>query len=462
MRPGSPAPTLALWEALLPALSSSPSDSGELLLATLELPSNTDPLDLWAALSDEPGVYWNTADETVAGIGVCLEAGQSDSWSDNLARVADAVRLPPSDVPAPRLLGALPFSPGWVDEGWSRLGIPGFVLPRWTLLQSSGRTTLQLAINGPVGESDRTAIAAELAAIEASLSSGRSEPGAWGQPSPATIPTGQDAASWADAVEAALAEIQAGDLQKVVLSRFVTHEFSRPLSPIAVLRRLSDSHAGRYRFGIRNGDTAFVGASPECLFDKRGAVLELEALAGTYDLGGDETEAGLIKATEHLFASGKDLEEQSLVVRGILEALAPLSVSVTAGDWPAVREARGLAHLSTDVNARLRPGVTPLDLIEALHPTPAVGGLPRPEALSFIRRVEAAPRGLFAAPVGWISPEGDACLAVAIRSALLTGDRARVYAGAGIVAASEASAEWEETAAKLRWLHELTAKGAQP
>jgi isochorismate synthase len=461
MRPGSPAPPLALWEALLPAFTSSQTDNRALLLATLELPCETDPLDLWSALPEQQGVFWDTADETIAGVGVCL-----GPEAETLSRIRAAVRLPSTstpagDAPTPRLFGALPFSPGWVDEEWCRLGGPGFVLPRWTLFHRAGDATLQLAVEGPVSDSDRSAIAAELARIEAALSSGLADRGVWGRPAAATIPAGQDAASWAGAVDAALTEIQAGRLQKVVLSRFVNHEFSRPLSAIAVLRQLSDSSAGRYRFGLRRGDTAFVGASPECLFDKRGSVLRVEALAGTYDLGRDDTEAGLIKATEHLFASGKDLEEQSLVVRGILDALAPLSVSVTAGEWPAVREARGLAHLSTDVTARLRPGVTPMDLIDALHPTPAVGGLPRPEALSFIREVEEAPRGLFAAPVGWISPEGDACLAVAIRSALLTGDRARVYAGAGIVAASDASSEWEETAAKLRWLYELTAEAAQ-
>ncbi len=461
MRPGSPAPALALWEALLPALSSSSADSSALLLATVELPSDTDPLALWAALPEEQGVFWDTADETIAGSGVCL-----GPEAESLTLVSEAVRLPSpdasgDDVPAPRLLGALPFSTGWVDEEWRRLGAPGFVLPRWTLFRDTGRAALQLAVMGPVSESDLTTIATELAWIEAALSSGQSAVRAWGQPAAATIPGGQDEASWIDAVDAALSEIQAGRLQKVVLSRFVTHEFSRPISPIAVLRQLRSSRAGRYRFGLRAGDTAFVGASPECLFDKRGTVLELEALAGTYDLGGDETEAGLINATENLFASGKDLEEQSLVVRGILEALSPLSVSVTAAEWPAVREARGLAHLSTDVTAELRPGVTPMELIEALHPTPAVGGLPRPEALSFIREAERAPRGLFAAPVGWISPDGDACLAVAIRSALLTGNSARVYAGAGIVAASDAPSEWEETTAKLRWLNELSVEVAR-
>lgn len=462
MRPRSPAPTLALPEALFPGLNSPEASRSELLLAALELPSGTDPLDLWAALPEEPAVYWETAVETIAGVGVCPDPEDPEARTANLARLAAAVRLPPLDTPdreppSPRLLGAVPFIPGWVNHGRAGLEGSGFVLPRWTLFRRAGRTTLQLAIDGPIDEAARETIAAELACIETSLSAGAAASRSLEPPSALEIPAGQDASSWRRAVEAALAEIRAGDLQKVVLSRYVTHEFALPVSPLAVLGRLSGSAAGRYRFGLRNGDASFVGASPECLFDKRGRAVELEALAGTYDLGADDSEAGLIRATEHLFASGKDLEEQSLVVRGILDSLAPLSDSVTAADWPAVREARGLAHLSTDVTARVRPDVTPFELIDALHPTPAVGGLPTPEALAFIQATEPEPRGLFGAPVGWISPDGDACLAVAIRSALLEGTRAHVYAGAGIVAASDPSAEWDETAAKLRWLAELSA-----
>jgi isochorismate synthase EntC len=181
----------------------------------------------------------------------------------------------------------------------------------------------------------------------------------------------------------------------------------------------------------------------------------VEALAGTYDRGSDDSRDGLIRATEHLFGSGKDLEEHALVVCGITEALTPLCDSVTAADWPEVREARGLAHLSSQITAELRPDVSAFDLIDALHPTPAVGGLPASAAIDFIRKTEKAPRGLFASPIGWISANGDACLAVAIRSALLYGRQAEVYAGAGIVTGSDAAAEWTETGAKLRWLSEI-------
>ncbi len=451
MRPRSPVPAVSLGEAFSAGLDSPTASQSAALLLAVDLPPDTDPLIVWAALPDEFGVFWETAVETIASVGICFRIDPAGDRTEGLSRIEAAVRLPTADfptgdAPAPRLLGSQLFAPGWVDECWTCLSNPGFVVPRWTVFRTAGRTTLQLAVEGPIDNTSRAEIEQDLASIERALSgdfgdsseSGVEQP--WARPSPATIPPGQDAASWKQSVESAVSAIREGHLQKVVLSRYVTHEFPHPVSPIAVLRRLSESGAGRYRFGLRNGDTAFIGASPECLFDKRGASVEVEALAGTYDLGGDDSVEALIRATEHLFSSGKDLEEHALVVRGILDALAPVSTSISAAEWPLVRKARGLAHLSTDVTAELRPGVTPWALIDALHPTPAVGGLPGPAALEFIRRTEPEPRGLFAAPVGWISLTGDACLAVAIRSVLLRGNRARVYAGAGIVAASESSA----------------------
>lgn len=465
MRPRSPTSALSLREAFLSGLDSAAGDRTGVQLLAVELSPDTDLLDLWLALPREFGSFWETTDETIVGTGICLRIDPAENWDEDLARIAAAVRLPipmadfsSNHVPEPRLLGSVPFAPGWVDERWACFLTPGFVLPRWTMFRVSGRVTLQLAIDGPIDESTHETVERDLAAIESALSGefGAEQP--WAAPSPAMIAPGQDATSWQASVESAVTAIREGRFQKVVLSRYVTHEFPQPVSPVALLRRLSKSRAGRYRFGLRQDDTAFIGASPECLFDKRSDHVRVEALAGTYDLGRDNSARALIQATEHLFASGKDLEEHSLVVRGVMDALDSVSDSVTAAEWPLVREARGLAHLSTDVTAELRSGVTALELIEVLHPTPAVGGLPGAAALEFIRKVEPEPRGLFAAPVGWISPTGDACLAVAIRSVLLCGNQARVYAGAGIVSASEPAAEWEETAAKLRWLSELGAE----
>ena len=438
------------------ALDSSAAAEASLVLAHVALPLDTDPLILWAAFPDRLSWFFEDANETVAGSGVCFRVEQDASISDSLTRLRRAVpvvgELP---VSMPRLLGTRPFAPGWFDGRWAPLTDQGFVLPRWTILRDSEHVTLQLAIEGPVDRASIDQVLSEADLLGTTLESGPARREAWVRPAPADIPPGQDEQTWREAVDGALRVIERGALEKVVLSRHVTHEFADDVDPSALLRALSASEAGRYRFGLRNEGTAFVGASPECLFEKRGSRLRVEALAGTYDMGADESADGLIRATEHLFASGKDLEEQALVVCGITEALDPLCESVTAADWPEVREARGLAHLSSQITAELRPGVSAFDLMNALHPTPAVGGLPTPAAMDLITKTEKAPRGLFAAPIGWIAANGDSCLAVGIRSALIRGRQADVYAGAGIVTGSDAAAEWSETSAKLRWLSEI-------
>jgi isochorismate synthase len=397
--------------------------------------------------------FWEADGETVAGIGRTPEAPADRTAAEGRWGV-------------PRRFGSVPFAPGWTDDEWGPLTETGFVLPRWSLARAAPgeAVKLTLALRG-AGSVDTSRLSEEFDRILAALADDGvegSEPrdvtaahSAEGT-SPPRPESREDRRAWEEAVGEALAAIEAGELAKVVLARRVAERRPAGVDGEAVLERLRAEGSGRFRFGLRAGGRAFVGASPECLFRKRGADVEVEALAGTYDLGADRT---LVDAAEHLLASAKDLEEHALVVRGVVEALEPLSVSVAPDEWPQVREARRLAHLSSRVRARVAPSVSPRALIDALHPTPAVGGLPREPALELIRRVERASRGLYAAPVGWISADGDACLAVGIRSALLLESRAWVYAGAGIVAASEPAAEWDETAAKLRWFRELSGNG---
>lgn len=430
------------------------SAPGRLHLATCRLPPETDPLRLWRAAPREVfAAFWEADGETVAGIGRTPEAA---AGRDGVPGAAD----PQGGAAEPRRFGSAPFAPGWTDDDWRPLTETGFVLPRWTVSRPAPGEAVEvsLALRGTAQPVDPSELSSEFGRILAALTgeeNGADTSAGRGPGRGHAVPP-DDRETWDAAVGEALAAIEQGELAKVVLARRVAVPRPAGLDGVEVLQRLRAEGSGRFRFGLRADGRAFVGASPECLFRKQGPDVEVEALAGTYDLGAERT---LVDAAEHLFASGKDLEEHALVVRGVVEALEPLSLSVAPEDWPQVREARRLAHLSTPVRARVKPTVGPPALIEALHPTPAVGGLPREAAVAFIRRVESAPRGLYAAPVGWISAGGDACLAVGIRSALILESHAWVYAGAGIVAASDPSSEWDETAAKLRWFGELAGRG---
>ena len=449
--PARPAEDAGFQEALdRLARETASTSQNHLHVATCYLPPDCDPLELWnATSSDEFAAFWEADGETIAGVGATVRAAIPD------ARFGTRM---------PRWFGSVPFLNGWADRDWSPLIEVGFVLPRWTLHRAGEgeNVKLSLAVRGPMTSRDLAAVEAEFATIWKAVAGRLDEEAPLGRGGrnpvpPATAPDDIFArAIWQETVRSALSEIDEGRLEKVVLARRIAVPLPAGLRAVDVIEGLRTENAGRFRFGLRYRRRAFVGASPECLFQKRGRSVTVEALAGTYDLEANDG-ADLVQAAEHLFASGKDLAEHALVVRGVVETLAPLAQSVVPDDWPQVREARRLAHLSTTVRAHLRGGVTALDLIGALHPTPAVGGLPVAAALRFIRRNEPAPRGLFAAPIGWMDAEGDACLAVGIRSALLLESHAWVYAGAGIVASSDPAAEWDETTAKLRWLRELIA-----
>lgn len=456
--PGLEGPDLRLelekMRAGLLTVSSSPS-SGVL---RVEVPTDADPLRLWdLAGDDEFACFWETAGESFAGLGIST----ADPASTGGAKAG------------PRRFGALPFAPGGGPE-WAPLIDVGIVQPRWTLRRTpSGRSELLLVLDSR-SDGDRAAALEELTRIERALAAEDvprpsrhaatpvSSVTRASQPSPGSpLPTGREVEArgrWTALVRSALDQIAAGRFRKTVLARRVAVELPDGLDGTAILRDLREEAAGQFRFGVRHGGAAFVGASPECLFRKRGRHVEVEALAGTYDLDRSDP-PDLVRAAEHLFASGKDLEEHALVVRGIVDALAPLAESVAADEWPRVREARRLAHLSTTVRATLQPDVDVPGIIDALHPTPAVGGLPREPAVEFLLRAEPEGRGLFAAPVGWVDPAGDACFAVGIRSALIRGATALVFAGAGIVAGSDPDEEWRETEAKSRWLDELIGSG---
>jgi isochorismate synthase EntC len=157
--------------------------------------------------------------------------------------------------------------------------------------------------------------------------------------------------------------------------------------------------------------------------------------------------------------SGKDLREHRWVVDHITRALSGIADHVRRPPEPRVRALANVVHLHTPIVARLSPGRGVADVAAARHPTPAVNGVPSAAALRFLAEHEALDRGLYAGVVGWVG-EGRAELAVALRSALIRGRRARLFVGAGIVEGSSPETEWEETELKAHAL--LDALGARP
>ncbi len=260
------------------------------------------------------------------------------------------------------------------------------------------------------------------------------------------VPT---AAEYAEAVVSATATIRAGELRKVVLARTIEVEAGRVLDPPRLAQRLRAVSPDAYTFAVPAGDGVLVGASPELLVARRGREVTANPLAGSAPRAGDPDEDRA--NAEALSASAKDLEEHAIVVEAVAEALRPFCEELTWDREPVLMETPNVWHLSTRFRGALRdPAPSAVDLVLALHPTPAVGGTPRDAALAAMADLEPFDRGAYAGPVGWVDAEGDGEWAIALRCALLTGERATLSAGAGIVADSDPWAEVEETDRKFR------------
>jgi isochorismate synthase len=257
--------------------------------------------------------------------------------------------------------------------------------------------------------------------------------------------------AWTAAVQDLSARLRAGQAEKVVLAREVVARGDGVVSAAMVLRGLRAAYPSCFTYLITGADgTAFAGASPELLVRRRGDRAFAQPMAGSVARG--STDAEDERLARQLAESAKDAAEHRLVSRFVVDALRPFAGSVVSRD-PEVVRFTNIQHLATSVHADLRhPAADLLTLAAALHPTPAVGGWPRPAADSLIDELEGMERGWYAGAVGWIDGEGDGELAVALRCGLLWEDGARLYAGVGVMPDSDPARELEETELKFKAL----------
>ena len=234
--------------------------------------------------------------------------------------------------------------------------------------------------------------------------------------------------------------ISARHAAKIVAARRLDLELDGPVDVGSVARALDEQNPACHRFLFRHGETTFLGASPERLIRRSAAEVSTVALAGS---AAPDDAASLL-------ASLKDRDEHEHVVRHVRDALAPFCAELSADGKPSLRPLNHVVHLETVFRGVLRGPVHVLRLTAALHPTPAVGGVPAEFARGWIHELEGADRGWYAGPVGWFDADGDGELAVAIRSALIRGRDVSAWSGAGIIADSDPDSETEEADRKLR------------
>ena len=257
------------------------------------------------------------------------------------------------------------------------------------------------------------------------------------------------AGEYAEGVRTATSRIRAGALRKVVLARQIRVEAGRPLDPRTLAARLRSVDPAAYTFAAPVDAGTLVGASPELLLSRHGHEVRSNPLAGSAPRAGDPDEDRA--NADVLAASGKNREEHAIVVEAVAETLGPFCEDLAWDPEPVLLPTANVWHLSTRFRGLLRdPAPHALELVGALHPTPAVCGDPRAAARSAIADLEPFDRGGYAGPVGWMDAEGDGEWVIALRCAELDGERATLFAGAGIVADSDPSAEVDETERKFR------------
>jgi isochorismate synthase len=256
--------------------------------------------------------------------------------------------------------------------------------------------------------------------------------------------------SYVSAVDAALERLRGGALSKVVLARTMEVDAGRTLDPRRLLHRLRAVDPDCFAFAAPTGTgSVLVGASPELLVSRHGTEVRANPLAGSAPRAGDPEEDRA--NAEALGSSAKDRQEHAIVVEAVFAALHPLCTELHHDTDPVLLPTANVWHLSTRFRGRLRePAPTALALAAELHPTPAVAGTPTPAALDVIARLEPFGRGCYAGPVGWVDANGDGEWAIALRCAELVGERATLFAGAGIVADSDPALELDETERKFR------------
>jgi menaquinone-specific isochorismate synthase len=367
--------------------------------------------------------------------------------SASLSRLATPQNCPP--LARPRVLLAFGFFDAPLEQ--SPGAIPGVqaVLPRWQLSRQGLHCWLRL--QRPLGgEVTARSLTEELwEKAQALMAAWHGTPPTGTAPLRETTPLRAIAQlrhgtpweqGYRSAVEQAMNLVNQGDLQKLVLAVRQDLTLDRAIDPLELLAPLRKHQSGSCRFlWQRAAGSALIGASPERLLTVRQNQLRSDALAGTTPWGPTAPE---------LLQSSKDRHEHDLVVDTITTVLRQAGLNPRSPRHPRLARHGQLVHLHTPITAHLQ-GEQPLAIAAALHPTPAVAGLPRKEAMGWLRSLEPFERGHYAAPIGWIDSAGDADLRVAIRSGTLRGSQLELTAGAGLVRGSTVERELQEVALKL-------------
>lgn len=409
-----------------------------------------------------PRGLWSRGERWVAHSGVLAtltvsgaDGTQAAGRFRDIARQAAALPRPADTCERVRVYGGFAFGHDHEPSGpWRDFPSALFHLPEIELAgDAGGRRRLRVRATAHAADHERVRDtlgrqADELAA--ALREAGRqveSEAGGHA-PGPGRL-SAQRRDAWQAAVQEILDAIASGEVSKVVLARTLDVATAAGVTSVAVVRALRAENPGTHVFLFEpEPGRALLGAAPEAVATLRRRDFHATAVAGSVARGCTDAEQRAL--AESLLTSAKDRAEQRAVVDDMVARLAPLARDIRADAEPRVLTLARIQHLETRISAHAEPGRSVLDLLEALHPTPAVCGVPREGALKLLRREEPFERGWYAGPVGWFTLDGDGHFVPALRTAVGGAEGWRLFAGAGIVEGSRPAAEWDETAIKFQ------------
>lgn len=449
---------------------------GKILRVEVQIPT-LEPLNWLARQQTDVKTYWSDRHShfTMAGVGTIepIAGNLPISYPDIFRQLRQ--NLSPL-FPQVRYYGGIGFNQDRsIDASWQLFGNYRFIVPKFEI-RSDGIDTYfacnfsyKSLKNLPselhaLAQADKQArqtsqlasILQELSQLDLTLDSRTSESVL---PLLITRTDSPDRQDWHHSIDLALTKFSELNLDKIVLARRSTLMFTEDLQPQSLLLALQPHNPYSYHFCFQiNPTTAFIGTSPERLYHRDDRVLATEAIAGTRQRG--QSRQLDRKLGDDLRNSAKDIREHQLVVDNLQGILAELCDRVSIDRQLTVLKLNKVQHLYTQCHGILKSELTDAHILPKLHPTPAVGGFPRPQALELIQKLEPFERGWYAAPVGWVGYDATE-FAVAIRSGLIERNRLLLFAGAGIVLGSQAAAEWAEIENKVRHFTDLFTNAPQ-
>ncbi len=462
----------------------------------LELP-HCDSLAAFEALNSGDGFkpsdrfYWERPAEGLSFVGHGCVAALEGEGAERFAQSSEGARTifaslhiagkPEAPEAGPFLAGGFAFSSVSTPAAhWREFPNARLVLPRLTLATVAGRTWCTiLRAHRPGDDVDQTSagLRRHLEQLEpwlagrVALCGQRSRRTGWTSSAAYRVVGDRSHEEYCAQVSSALRSIADGAFEKVVLARSVSlvrlarearggdhqndlrtggrgDDPNEGFNLRALLDSLRRSHPSCAIFAIGRASSTFVGATPECLVRLRGRHLETASLAGSAPRGRSPDEDSQLG--RELLESKKEQAEHAVVVRALRAALDPHCETLEIPESPHLMRLQDIQHLETPISGTVLEDVSILDLLAAVHPTPAVAGEPREPALAWLAEHEDLDRGWYAGPVGFADSGGGGEFFAALRSSLLTGDEARLFAGAGIVEGSQPERELLETRLKLQ------------